>query len=158
MPARAPIRHAATRPGGTPYGARDRSGDRRRRAPARARRGSSHHQTLAGRPPGGGPARRGPGRDGRRRPGSGRAGPLRAPARCGDAPGTATPRRSRPGPSEALAGATVVTARHFGLSDRGRIAPGLRADLLLVDGDPVTDITATRSIVVVRRRGVRRQR
>jgi imidazolonepropionase-like amidohydrolase len=57
---------------------------------------------------------------------------------------------------QALAAATSVPAHHFGLEDRGRIAPGLRADLLLVDGDPTQDITATRSIVGVWRRGVRR--
>ncbi|MFE3450752.1 amidohydrolase family protein [Nonomuraea sp. NPDC059194] len=56
---------------------------------------------------------------------------------------------------QALAAATSVPARHFGLTDRGRIAPGLRADLLLVDGDPTTDITATRSISEIWRRGVR---
>lgn len=55
---------------------------------------------------------------------------------------------------EALAAATSVPARCFGLADRGRIAPGLRADLVLVDGDPTMDITATRSIVDVWRRGV----
>jgi imidazolonepropionase-like amidohydrolase len=55
---------------------------------------------------------------------------------------------------EALAAATSVPARHFGLDDRGRIAPGLRADLVLVDGDPTRDITATRSIVAIWRRGV----
>ncbi|MEU7002587.1 amidohydrolase family protein [Nonomuraea sp. NPDC046570] len=57
---------------------------------------------------------------------------------------------------EALAAATSLPARHFGLADRGRIAPGLRADLLLVDGDPTTDITATSAIAGIWRRGVRR--
>ncbi|WP_405614791.1 amidohydrolase family protein [Streptomyces sp. NBC_01508] len=57
-------------------------------------------------------------------------------------------------PSKALAAGTAVPARHFGLSDRGRIAPGLRADLLLVEGDPTRDIAATRAIVAVWRRGV----
>ncbi|MFD5116491.1 amidohydrolase family protein [Streptomyces sp. NPDC058391] len=57
-------------------------------------------------------------------------------------------------PQEALAAGTSIPARHFGLADRGRIAPGLRADLLLVDGDPTRDITATRAITNVWRRGV----
>ncbi|OPG06651.1 amidohydrolase family protein [Microbispora sp. GKU 823] len=61
-------------------------------------------------------------------------------------------------PEEALAAATSVPARHFGLHDRGRIAPGMRADLLLVDGDPTRDITATRAIAGVWRRGVRQSR
>ena len=39
-------------------------------------------------------------------------------------------------PLQALAAATSLPAQTFGLSDRGRISPGLRADLLLVDGDP----------------------
>ncbi|MBB3727665.1 amidohydrolase family protein [Nonomuraea dietziae] len=58
-------------------------------------------------------------------------------------------------PAEALAAATSVPARRFGLADRGRIAPGFRADLLLVEGDPTTDITATRAIREIWRRGVR---
>ncbi len=58
-------------------------------------------------------------------------------------------------PAEALAAATSVPARLFGLSDRGRIAPGLRADLLLVEADPCADITATRNIVAVWRNGTR---
>ncbi|WP_232663320.1 amidohydrolase family protein [Pseudonocardia sp. TRM90224] len=58
---------------------------------------------------------------------------------------------------EALAAATSVPARCFGLPDRGRIAPGLRADLLLVDGDPTNDINAISSIVDVWRGGVRRR-
>jgi imidazolonepropionase-like amidohydrolase len=61
-------------------------------------------------------------------------------------------------PAEALAAATSVPARLFGLADRGRIAPGLRADLVLVHGDPTRDITATRSIVDVWRHGVRQSR
>lgn len=49
-------------------------------------------------------------------------------------------------PAEALHAATGAAADRFGLPDRGRIAAGLRADLLLVDGDPLDDIAATRSI------------
>ncbi|MFL6263710.1 MAG: amidohydrolase family protein [Thermoanaerobaculia bacterium] len=49
-------------------------------------------------------------------------------------------------PVQALAAATSTPARIFGLQDRGRIAPGLRADLVLVKGDPTADITATRDI------------
>jgi imidazolonepropionase-like amidohydrolase len=56
-------------------------------------------------------------------------------------------------PAEALAAATSVPAKQFKLDDRGRIAPGLRADLLLVDGDPTTDIRATRNIVTIWRNG-----
>ncbi|MFF9313873.1 amidohydrolase family protein [Streptomyces sp. NPDC014748] len=47
---------------------------------------------------------------------------------------------------EALRAATVVAARCFGLTDRGVIEPGRRADLLLVSGDPVADIRATRNV------------
>ncbi|MEV4250501.1 amidohydrolase family protein [Streptosporangium canum] len=61
-------------------------------------------------------------------------------------------------PQEALAAATSLPARHFGLSDRGRIAPGLRADLVLVEGDPTRDITAIAAITDVWRRGVRQSR
>jgi imidazolonepropionase-like amidohydrolase len=47
---------------------------------------------------------------------------------------------------EALRAATVLPAKHFGLSDRGAIEPGRRADLVLIDGDPIADIRATRQI------------
>ncbi|GAA5064530.1 imidazolonepropionase-like amidohydrolase [Thermocatellispora tengchongensis] len=59
-------------------------------------------------------------------------------------------------PEQTLAAATSLPARHFGLADRGRIAPGRRADLVLVEGDPTRDITAIGSIADVWRRGVRR--
>jgi imidazolonepropionase-like amidohydrolase len=47
---------------------------------------------------------------------------------------------------EALLAATALPARYFGLSDRGAIKPAKRADLVLLDGDPLADIRATRSI------------
>lgn len=55
---------------------------------------------------------------------------------------------------QALRAATGTTARVFGLADRGRIAPGLRADLVMVEGDPTADILATRAIAGVWKRGV----
>ncbi len=56
-------------------------------------------------------------------------------------------------PTEALAASTAKPAAAFGLHDRGRIAVGLRADLLLVRGDPRVDITAVRDIVAVYKAG-----
>jgi len=57
-------------------------------------------------------------------------------------------------PVQALASATSVPAGVFKLADRGRIVAGRRADLVLVSGDPTTDITATRRIVGVWKAGV----
>ncbi|GLZ45903.1 amidohydrolase [Actinomycetospora sp. NBRC 106375] len=54
-----------------------------------------------------------------------------------------------------LRAATATPADVFGLGDRGRIAVGQRADLLLVAGDPLADITATREVRGVWRSGVR---
>ncbi len=56
-------------------------------------------------------------------------------------------------PLEALTAATSGPANAFKLSDRGRITPGARADLVLVDGNPMTDIKATRSIVRIFKNG-----
>jgi imidazolonepropionase-like amidohydrolase len=55
------------------------------------------------------------------------------------------------GPSavDALRSATVLAAEHFGLSDRGVITAGKRADLVLVDGDPLSDINAVSKIAAV---------
>jgi imidazolonepropionase-like amidohydrolase/ABC-type multidrug transport system permease subunit len=61
-------------------------------------------------------------------------------------------------PQAALTAATSAPALAFHLDDRGRIAPGLRADLLLVKGDPTTDIKATRDIVAVWKLGVEADR
>ncbi|WP_069166400.1 amidohydrolase family protein [Nocardia altamirensis] len=52
-------------------------------------------------------------------------------------------------PAEALRAATILPAEHFGLTDRGVIAPGKRADLVLLDGNPLADIRATRRITTV---------
>ena len=58
-------------------------------------------------------------------------------------------------PVEALRAATSVPARRFGLTDRGRIVPGARADLLLIDGDPITKISDTLSILDIWRCGAK---
>jgi imidazolonepropionase-like amidohydrolase len=61
-------------------------------------------------------------------------------------------------PVQALTAATSAPARAFRLTDRGMIAAGKRADLVLVDGDPTKDIIATRRIVSVWKRGVEAKR
>jgi imidazolonepropionase-like amidohydrolase len=61
-------------------------------------------------------------------------------------------------PTEALAAATSVPAKAFRLPDRGAIAAGKKADLVLVDGDPTKDITATRAIAGIWKDGVRYDR
>ncbi|KIL83631.1 hypothetical protein FAVG1_13152 [Fusarium avenaceum] len=47
---------------------------------------------------------------------------------------------------DALRAATVVPAMVFGMEDRGEISLGRRADMVLMEGDPLQDITATRRI------------
>lgn len=57
-------------------------------------------------------------------------------------------------PVQALAAATSAPARAFRLADRGLIRVGMRADLVLVGGDPTRDVLATRDIVTVWKQGV----
>ena len=52
-------------------------------------------------------------------------------------------------PMRAIAAATVQNAKLLHLQDRGRIAVGKRADLLVLDADPLADIRNTRKIVAV---------
>lgn len=56
-------------------------------------------------------------------------------------------------PEEALSAATAKPAVCFHLTDRGTIAVGKRADLLLVQGNPTATITDTRNIVAVWKSG-----
>jgi imidazolonepropionase-like amidohydrolase len=56
---------------------------------------------------------------------------------------------------DALAAATSCAAAHLGLEDRGRIEPGARADLVVVNGDPRDDISALAHPALVARGGVR---
>jgi imidazolonepropionase-like amidohydrolase len=63
-------------------------------------------------------------------------------------------RRAGLTPVDALRAATSVPANAFALDGRGRIAPGARADLVLIEGDPRTDPGATLSIAAVIRNGV----
>jgi imidazolonepropionase-like amidohydrolase len=56
-------------------------------------------------------------------------------------------------PAEALRSATSLVAKRFQFTDRGRIAEGLNADLLLIEGNPLEDIDATLNIRGVWRDG-----
>jgi imidazolonepropionase-like amidohydrolase len=57
-------------------------------------------------------------------------------------------------PAQILTSATRNGARLFGRDDIGGIAPGMQADLVLLDGDPLADILNTRRIHAVMRGGV----
>lgn len=53
-------------------------------------------------------------------------------------------------PAEALRAATSAPADFMGLGDElGRVGPGYRADLILLDQNPLEDISATRSVSAV---------
>ena len=56
-------------------------------------------------------------------------------------------------PLEALRSATVYAADLLGLDDRGRIAPGLLADLVAVPGDPLDDIRVMEDVRFVMKGG-----
>ena len=58
--------------------------------------------------------------------------------------------------ADALASATALAAKACGVADRkGRLVADFDADLLLVEGDPLTDITALRNPAAVYLRGHR---
>ena len=57
-------------------------------------------------------------------------------------------------PIDAIRAATAVPARVMGLEkDSGTIAPGLRADLIVVDGNPLARIADLRNVVYVSANG-----
>jgi len=57
-------------------------------------------------------------------------------------------------PMDALTSGTSVSAESLGLSDKiGAIAPGLEADLVATEGNPLQDITAVRKPVFVMKHG-----
>jgi imidazolonepropionase-like amidohydrolase len=57
-------------------------------------------------------------------------------------------------PADAIMSGTSLAAESLGMADRiGSIGPGLEADLVAVDGDPLTDITAVRRVVFVMKGG-----
>ena len=57
-------------------------------------------------------------------------------------------------PTDALKSATSLIAKRFSLTDRGQIAEGLRADLILVKGNPSENISDSLSILNVWKEGV----
>jgi imidazolonepropionase-like amidohydrolase len=58
-------------------------------------------------------------------------------------------------PMAAMVSANSIGAEAMGMSDKiGSIAPGLQADIIALDGDPVKDITAVRRVVFVMKGGV----
>jgi imidazolonepropionase-like amidohydrolase len=58
-------------------------------------------------------------------------------------------------PMAAMISANSLGAEALGMADRiGSIAPGLQADIIALDGDPLKDITAVRRVVFVMKGGV----
>ena len=55
--------------------------------------------------------------------------------------------------ADALRSATVNAADLLGLDDRGRIAPGLLADLVAVEGNPLEDVTTLEDVRFVMKDG-----
>jgi imidazolonepropionase-like amidohydrolase len=57
-------------------------------------------------------------------------------------------------PMAALMSATSISAESLGLKDKvGSIAPGMEADIIAMDGDPLRDATAARRVVFVMKAG-----
>jgi imidazolonepropionase-like amidohydrolase len=58
-------------------------------------------------------------------------------------------------PMAAMVSANSLGAEALGMADQiGSIAPGLEADIIALDGDPLKDITAVRRVVFVMKGGV----
>jgi imidazolonepropionase-like amidohydrolase len=57
-------------------------------------------------------------------------------------------------PAEAIRAGTVNAAELLGASDRGRIAKGLLADLIAVDGNPLEEPAAVQRVRWVMKGGV----
>jgi imidazolonepropionase-like amidohydrolase len=56
-------------------------------------------------------------------------------------------------PLAVLRAATVTAAELINADDRGRLAPGQLADIIAVPGNPLEDITVTRSVSFVMKGG-----
>jgi imidazolonepropionase-like amidohydrolase len=57
-------------------------------------------------------------------------------------------------PMAALMSATSISAESLGLKDKvGAIAPGMEADIIAMDGDPLRDVTAVRRVLFVMKAG-----
>ena len=56
-------------------------------------------------------------------------------------------------PMQALRAATIMGAELISVDDRGRLAPGLLADIVAVPGDPSEDITLTQDVRFVMKNG-----
>jgi imidazolonepropionase-like amidohydrolase len=57
-------------------------------------------------------------------------------------------------PMDAIVGATSLAAESMRLTDTtGSLAPGIEADIIAVDGNPLQDITAVRRVAFVMRAG-----
>src|SRR5262249_41272028 len=59
-------------------------------------------------------------------------------------------------PLEAIRAATQTAARSLGASDRGALEPGKKADLLVLDEDPLQNVRAARRIAQIWKDGERR--
>ena len=57
-------------------------------------------------------------------------------------------------PAEALRTATVNAAQVLGVDDIGQLAPGFRADVVAMPGDPLADIRAVKQVDFVMKDGV----
>jgi imidazolonepropionase-like amidohydrolase len=56
-------------------------------------------------------------------------------------------------PAEAMVAATATAAQALGLDDRGRLVPGRRADLVVVEGNPVGDLACLEQVRAVMKAG-----